>query len=168
MEYNGIFQKTEAGRAEIEARQLGLTQQERRVLILVNGKNDSTALARLSLCENSIDLLQSLVEKGLAEPIASPVPDAKAAVQGDTGIPSEPEIGARDFLCNTLQTLANRVRVKALVTEIRMVEDIDSLKGLVQSWYQAISDSPAGMYEADKLRDQLRQLIAYEEANGLR
>ena len=79
-----------------------------------------------------------------------------------------PETGARDFLINTLQALANRVRVKGLVQEIDAVDDIEGLKGLVNSWYQAISDSPAGMYEADNLKNQLQELIAWEEVHGLR
>jgi hypothetical protein len=168
MEAKGIFKKTELGRAEVEGRQMELSQHERRILILVNGDKDVDALSRLSLCENSGEILIALLEKGLVEPVETAQTAASASSAGAADAQPAPEMGAREFLVNTLNTMANRVRVKGLVQEIGSVEDIDGLKELINSWYQAISDTPAGMYQADNLKKQLQELIAWEEVHGLR
>ena len=64
MKTNGIFHKTSKGKAEITSRANGLSLQQRRVLILVNGAHDSAELARLSLCDNVDDILQTLAPGG--------------------------------------------------------------------------------------------------------
>jgi len=58
-----------------------------------------------------------------------------------------------------LLTFANRVRVGKLIEQIQSAEDIESLKELIKPWYQAISDTPGGMYQADDLRDEVRKLL---------
>jgi hypothetical protein len=58
-----------------------------------------------------------------------------------------------------LLTFANRVRVGKLIEQIQSADDIDSLKELIKPWYQAISDTPGGMYQADDLRDEVRKLL---------
>ena len=70
-------------------------------------------------------------------------------------------------MCNTLLTFANRVRVGKLIEQIKAVEDIDSLKTQVKPWYQAISETPGGMYQADDLRQEVMQMINNEEIVGL-
>ena len=71
-------------------------------------------------------------------------------------------------MCNTLLTFANRVRVARLLDEINAVEDADSLKEMVKPWYQALSETPGGMYQADELRKEVNKMIADEEIGGLR
>ncbi len=78
-----------------------------------------------------------------------------------------PEIGARDFMCNTLLTFVNRVRVSKLIDDIKAVEDIDTLKNIVKQWYQAIAETPGGMYQADDLGTEVLEMIQNEDVIGL-
>jgi hypothetical protein len=167
MESNDIFIKTAQGKAEIESNDRALSMQERRLLILVNGEKDVTTLGKLSRCENYDEILTSLEEGKLIERLEVKSPPRKtngAAAPAD----DEKGVSARDFLCNVLITFGNRVRVGKLIDEIRSVEDIESLKSKITPWYQALAETPGGMYEADKLRDQAQSLIDAEALTGLR
>lgn len=165
MKASDIFQKTSSGLSEIGNRSNTLTVKQRRVLILVNGENDTAVLKQLSLCGDIVEILETLLRRGFIE-------------QGDGGTaydyavdaasPTAPEIGAREFMCNTLLTFANRVRVGQLIDQIKAAEDIDCLKDLVKPWYQAISETPGGMYQADDLRQEVAQMIDDEDVVGLR
>ena len=135
MTSNLIFQKTQAGRSEIEANQLELTQHQRRILILVNGKKDSAALSKMSLCKDADEILEFLLSKSLVELVETTQTEV-AAVPPEKSQPAveqsqenaEGQIGAREFLCNTLRTYGNQVRITKLVKEINAVESVDSLK----------------------------------------
>ena len=81
---------------------------------------------------------------------------------------AEEDIGAREFLCNTLLTYGNRVRISKLIEEINSVKNVNNLKQLVNIWYREISESPSGMYDADNLKTRALKMLALEEANGLR
>ena len=138
---------------------------ERRVLILVNGENNTATLEKLSLCENIAEILQTLLSGGFIErqPGSTDTAAAPVAAEPDTAKPKA-AVGAREFMCNTLLTFANRVRVAGLLKEIDTAEDIESLKNMVKPWYMALSETPGGMYQADDLRNQVQQMIADEEA----
>ena len=56
-----IYHKTTKGQSEIESRSHVLSIQQRRVLILVNGSNDTAELKRMSLCENIMEILETLL-----------------------------------------------------------------------------------------------------------
>jgi hypothetical protein len=56
-----IYHKTTKGQSAIESRSHGLSIQQRRVLILVNGSNDTAELKRMSLCENVVEILETLL-----------------------------------------------------------------------------------------------------------
>ena len=62
MKASEIFQKTAKGQAEVENRSKALSVKQRRVLILVNGENDAAKLKELSLCENIVEILQTLID----------------------------------------------------------------------------------------------------------
>ena len=164
MEPNEIFSKTAQGQAEIDTAERSLSMQERRLLILVNGDKDAATLGKLSLCENSLEILDKLLEQGLIERVEAAPPQQPNGADDSAG--DDDVIGARDFLCNTLMSYGNRVRVKKLVEEIMAAEDAQALEDLVAPWYQAVSDTPAGMYQADKLRDQVKAMISAEKTAG--
>jgi hypothetical protein len=163
MEPNEIFRKTAQGQAEIDSNERSLSMQERRLLILINGEKDAATLGKLSLCENSMEILDNLLEQGLIERVEIEPPQQP---DGTDDSADDDVIDARDFLCNTLMSYGNRVRVKKLVEEIMAAEDTQALEALVIPWYQAVSDTPAGMYQADKLRDQVKAMIGAEKAAG--
>lgn len=62
-----IFRKTDRGRAEVGDDALGLDQLQRRVLILINGRNDNSALSRMSLAQDVDEIIEFLLEKKLIE-----------------------------------------------------------------------------------------------------
>ena len=157
---SGIYHKTTKGQSEIESRSHGLSMQQRRVLILVNGSNDTAELKRMSLCENVVEILETLSAGDFIDNDSSSTTSITAQdydTRQDTTSP--PDISASEFMCNTLLTFANRVRVGKLIEQIQSAEDIESLKELIKPWYQAISDTPGGMYQADDLRDEVRKLL---------
>lgn len=166
MEPNEIFSKTAQGQAEIKSSERSLSMPERRLLILVNGEKDAATLGKQSLCEDSMEILEKLLQQELIERVEAAPP--KRQNGADDSADDDGEVGARDFLCNTLMSYGNRVRVKKLVEEIRAAEDAQTLEDLVGPWYQAVSETPAGMYQADKLREQVREMISVEKATGLR
>lgn len=182
MKASEIFQKTAKGQTEVESRSDALSMKERRVLILVNGENNAAKLKQLSLCENIVEILQVLLDGGFIAPDTSSAPQTEFepetpqvatasdvdTTEVDTTEANDHEVGAREFMCNTLLTFANRVRVAKLIEEINGVEDVENLKDMVKPWYHAISETPGGMYQADDLRNEVQRLIGAEEAGGLR
>ena len=168
-----IFHKTAKGQSEVESRTKALSMKERRVLILVNGENNTATLEKLSLCDNIGEILDTLLtggfierRQGSAADAAEPAPEiAVAAAAADE---TKPQSGprAREFMCNTLLTFANRVRVAGLLQQISAAEDIESLKEMIKPWYMALSETPGGMYQADALRSEVDKMIADEEAGG--
>ena len=167
MKASEIFHKTAKGQTEVETRTNALSMKQRRVLILVNGENNAATLKQLSLCDNIVEILQTLLDGGFIQLDGASVTqtDVTQAVQETV---SAVEVSAREFMCNTLLTFANRVRVAKLIEEINAVEDIDALKDMVKPWYQAISETPGGMYQADDLRNEVQKIIADEEVVGVR
>jgi len=158
-----IFHKTSKGQAEIGTRSGGLTMKQRRVLILVNGSNDAAELARLSLCDDVAEILQALAENGYIDSGSSTTTATMAQDYADTEKSPAPDAATGDageFMCNTLLTFANRVRVSKLIEEIKAAPDPASLEELIKPWYRAISETPGGMYQADDLRNEVRKLIA--------
>jgi hypothetical protein len=165
MKANDIFQKTMSGLSEIGNRSDALTVKQRRVLILVNGENNTATLKQLSLCENIVEILEILLRRGFIDHDGSGTAYDHAP---DTTSPVVVETGAREFMCNTLLTFANRIRVSPLIDQIKAVEDVDSLKNLVTPWYQAISETPGGMYQADDLKQEVMRMLDAEGIAGIR
>ena len=185
MKASEIFQKTTKGQSEIETKTNALSMKERRVLILVNGQNNAGTLRDLSLCDNIIEILETLVSQGFIasagaasgaatdfEPEPEPAAQASTEPAAAAQAPAEPaaaaaapaaappeDNAARDFMVNTLLTFANRVRVAKLIEQINSSGDMDSLNGLVKPWYDAISETPGGMYQADDLKKEVLGMI---------
>lgn len=177
MQESEIYLKTPRGQSEIGTKTDALTMKERRVLILVNGENSVTTLERLSLCENINEILERLLELKF---IVSNDPDptnttvtqmdttARDVTAHDVTDPKEieSESGAREFMCNTLLTFGNRVRVGKIVEAINASEDIASLKEMIDPWYAAIADTPGGMYQVDALKKEVVAMINHEESRS--
>ena len=81
MKADDQFIKTTKGQLEIETRSNGLSVQHRRVLILVNGSNSLTELEQLSLCDNTIEILESLIAEGFIKPGAKTGSSTMVAAQ---------------------------------------------------------------------------------------
>ncbi|MDJ0778152.1 MAG: hypothetical protein QNJ85_09835 [Gammaproteobacteria bacterium] len=172
MNTSDMYDKTAKGKTEIADNAAGLSMMERRVLILVNGENDVDTLKKLSLCDDIGTTLDRLLELDLIESgettivdITTPTGAADAdsaggaSSEGGGGDGDELVVEAREFMCNTLQTFGNRVRIVDLNNAIADTSNIGELEGLVKPWYHAISETPGGMYQADDLRKDLLALL---------
>ncbi len=134
MKASDIFYKTTKGQAEIDSRSGNLSMKHRRVLILVNGANDCNELKRLSLCDNIGEILTTLIEGGFVDGGTSTItaiPAQDYSGQESQASPDSPkestEGEAAEFMCNTLLTFANRVRVGKLIAEIKAADGVDGL-----------------------------------------
>ena len=85
--------------------------------------------------------------------------ETSTAADADSTEFDENAANAREFMCNTLQTFGNRARIAALHNQIAETTNIGTLKELIKPWYQAISDTPGGMYQADDLRKDVLKLL---------
>jgi hypothetical protein len=160
MKASDVFHKTSKGQAEIDTRSGNLSMKDRRVLILVNGANDCTELKRLSLCDNIGEILTTLIEGGFIDGGASTTTAVAAQDYSDQDSPQEQaDVEAAEFMCNTLLTFANRIRVGKLIEQIQSAENPAGLKDLVKPWYMAISETPGGMYQADDLRAEVLKML---------
>lgn len=160
-----MYDKTSNGQQEVSANAAGLSMMERRVLILVNGQHDSDRLAKLSMCDDIDGVVNRLVELEFietAEPNQVEVENIAPATDDVTQVEAQ-AITAREFMCNTLQTFGNQMRIAKLYNQISDCTDLVSLKHLVKPWYESISDTPGGMYQADDLRKDLLELLHDEE-----
>ena len=168
MNTSTTYDKTTSGKLEVSDNAIGLSLMERRILILVNGEKDTASLQKLSLCDDLGPTIDRLLDLRLIEAVGSSeeVVEAEVTSEADTGDSdgSGVVIDARDFMCNTLQTFGNRVRIGDLNKAISEASDIGALKVLVKPWYQAISDTPGGMYQADDLRKEVLRLLDHAEA----
>ncbi len=167
MKTSELYDKTASGKAEITENGAGLSMMERRVLILVNGENDVANLTKLSRSDDIGPTIDRLLELGRIEAVESTVVDLKApaaeavaAADGNAAVDgNQLVIEAREFMCNTLQTFGNRVRIVDLNNTIADSSEFGELEGLVKPWYHAISETPGGMYQADDLRKDLLKLL---------
>jgi len=161
MKASDIFHKTTRGQAEIDSRSRELSMKQRRVLILVNGANDCNELKRLSLCDDIASILKTLIEGGFIGGGTSTTTAVAAQDYSSGESPKEPtDDEATEFMCNTLLTFANRIRVGKLIEEIKAADGHDGLKEMIKPWYMAISETPGGMYQADDLRNEVLKMLA--------
>ncbi|MFZ9038394.1 MAG: hypothetical protein ACO3DT_10015 [Gammaproteobacteria bacterium] len=167
MKHVDTYDKTVNGKNEVTDNAVGLSMMERRVLILVNGENEVEKLAKLSLCDDIDATLDRLLELGLIHvaettlvEIAPQAAPEKAAAAADV------TVTARDLMCNTLQTFGNKVKIAGLHQTISEINDPEALKDLVKPWYQALSETPGGMYQADDLRKEVLELLQREDADA--
>jgi len=168
MNTNDMHDKTPTGQKEVNENATGLSMMERRVLILINGENDVEKLAKLSLCDDIEAVVDRLLELEMVEVIEPTLVQAEAA--NDTPAPDDETdvhtISAREFMCNTLNTFGNHVRVAPLHKQIEETMNPEALRQLIKPWYQSISETPGGMYQADDLRKEVLEMMHREEVNA--
>ena len=162
-----MYDKTSSGQQEVTANAAGLSMMERRVLILVNGENDVGKLAKLSMCDDIDGVVNRLVELEFIETAEPTEIEVENSAPATHAVAAESQvITAREFMCNTLQTFGNQMRIAKINNQIAEETDIEALKQLVQPWYEAIADTPGGMYQADDLRKEVLELLHNEETKS--
>ncbi len=87
-----VFRKTELGNAEIATRKLGLRAELRRLLIMVDGRNNVTRLAAVARPGEAEALLYELLAAGVIEAgDGSSTPAAQVSGSSDTSPAPTPE-----------------------------------------------------------------------------
>ena len=167
---NDIYNKTEKGKGEIQNKTESLSMLDRRVLILMNGEASVSIVRKRSRINDFDAVLNSLKSQGFIELISEGELGPKLAdletseteiiepVNNGTSSSTRFEAG-RDFMINTLATFCNRVRVTGLIGNINATDNDVALTGLIPDWYQAISETPNGMYQADDLKADLIKML---------
>lgn len=175
MRPNTVFFKTAKGREELNQRRGSLSLRDRRVLMLVNGERNLEEIGQLAMVarvENHADVLASLSEAGFIEYPGGPAPRASAPTQ-PTATGQDPAAAASDeqagddqelaeiqsFMLTTLQAFTNRIRVSGLVKDISGVQSANELRKYLEPWYDAIAESPEGIFRADELRAKLLEML---------
>ena len=168
MNTNDMYEKTSIGQKEVKENAAGLSMMERRVLILVNGEKDVEALAKLSLCDDIEAVVDRLLELEMVEVTETTLIEVEAA--NDTTASDDKTdvhtISAREFMCNTLNTFGNQVRVAPLHKQIEETTGLEDLRQLIKPWYQSISETPGGMYQADDLHKEVLEMLHREEVDA--
>lgn len=149
-----IYSKTDKGKGEVANRSDALSMRTRRVLILVNGATSAAEIQRKALIEDIDAELRHLESGGYI----------RMAEEHEDVTVRDPELTvniaeAREFMTNTLLTFGNRGRVDGLVEQIQATEEALALRDLVTPWYQAISETPSGLYQADHLKQDLTKML---------
>ena len=168
MNSNDMHDKTPTGQKEVNENAAGLSMMERRVLILINGENDVEKLAKLSLCDDIEAVIDRLLELEMVEVTEPTIIQAEAAndtpaSDNETDVHT---VSAREFMCNTLNTFGNHVRVAPLHKQIAETTELEALRQLLKPWYQSISETPGGMYQADDLRKEVLEMLHREEVDA--
>lgn len=179
-----IFDKTDKGREEIATRCHRLAPRLRTLLVLIDGKHDSTHLLEkvkgLGLDERGI---AELLESGFIQelPEGTPVPSAlgpnnpspapvPVAAPTDTAIPSgailptgENQFEAIYHFYNETIKSTIGLRGYALQLKVERAESVEDFRALRRPYLEAILKAK-GNEMARSLRDRLDQLLYFGEA----
>lgn len=136
--------KTEAGQRELRERQRVLARSARTLLVLVDGKRDSSQLLQMVQGSSEQDL-QWLLDEGLVSkaaqldvPVPVPVPEAAAAIPASVAAPVEVPtsgLGYRE-LYDSLTALVKQqlglIKGFKFALEIEKAKDLEELRGVAQ------------------------------------
>jgi hypothetical protein len=161
-----VFFKTAKGHQELNQRRGDLPLRDRRVLMLVNGERNLEEIGRLAAVarvDDYSDILENLTKQGYVEYSGAPKTTnaelARHPQPGSTGEPA-PELNEiQKFMLTTLQAFTNRIRVAGLTMEIANAQSAEELRAYLEPWYDAISESPEGIFRADGLRAKLLEML---------
>ncbi|HEY9102910.1 hypothetical protein [Chitinimonas sp.] len=180
--------KTDKGRAEIDARQAGLSAKARRLLILVDGRKAAAELLQLSGAGEEFDaLLQQLqtleligleasakVEAGgtvPAAPLAAPavrppepvVPIAAPEVSLARVVPAAELTAVRDLMLSSAREYLGLMGAE-LIRSLETAEDERSVRACASRWHLAMRESRRGKDAAGSLFAVVRQVLHAESA----
>lgn len=173
-----LLSKTPLGVEEMQARKLGLTPLERRVLILIDGKRNFQELAAMAGNVALPDILANLMEKGriqatgraaapaAAAPPAQTVAGAGAAAAGElSGLPdpamrSPKEVEmARNFMMNTVNTVFQPNTRLSLLEAIASCKTAEDTPRVYPRWAETIASRAIGARRLPEFREKLFQVL---------
>jgi len=123
-------------------------------LIMLNGNTPISEIRKRSVVNDFDSVLENLISEGFIELTTASEPQPEPVAKGQIDPPA-----SRELMINTLKAFGNQIRIKGLVSEIQAAADLQELQNLLPRWYQAIAETPNGMYQADDLRADLKKLL---------
>lgn len=171
MTMNVVFAKTEQGRVELTNRSGKLTPRERRVLILIDGRNTIDDIRDLVNADDLTHTLGMLEESGLIELHGKRQPDGQLAPANDPlpaitaflPLPEHPDPKrlemARNFMLNSIRNFCSGFGHFTLRAAIQDATRLPELRALYDEWYNAIIQTRDGRRRAEELRGQLLKVI---------
>lgn len=176
-----LLSKTPLGVEEMQARKLGLSPLERRVLILIDGKRNVEELAAMAGNVALPDILANLMEKGCIQAtgrVAAAGPAAPAAPAGAVAAPAgaspadefaglpdpamrspkEVEM-ARNFMMNTVNTVFQPNTRLSLLEAIASCKTAEDTRRVYHRWAETIGSSAIGARRLPEFREKLFQVL---------
>ena len=153
-----ICVKTPKGIEEIAHRSNGMPLTERRLLIMVDGSRDFSALASMFPADDALAMLEHLLDNGYIKQRIVEKPKADS--------PPKPEIDAakryemaRNFMLNTTSAFLG-VFGSGLQEKIEAATCLADLQALFKPWREAILLTPEGKRQAYELEHRLASLLS--------
>lgn len=171
MTKNVVFAKTDRGREELATRSGRLTPRERRVLILVDGRNTVDNIRDLVNADDLTHTLGMLEEAGLIEVLGkrradgnvAPIDGSMPALTAFAPLPAAHDQKrfdmARHFMINTIKTFCGRDDHFSLQYDIFNSGSHEKLRTYFDPWYNAIVKTIQGRRRAEELRAELLKVI---------
>lgn len=177
------YLKTPHGLEEMASHAHGLGLRARRLLILIDGRRDTAALAGMTGDAKFEESLAQLVAGGfiaVAGPEASPIAPPATAASGTALASSAPTPAkpadapaptaahaaggeslqvARDFMMNTLRTFHGPYGKLDLLKRIHASTHSAELRALFDDWLGSISETRIGRKRADELSARLLEVL---------
>jgi len=161
--------KAPKGIEEIETHAYGLSQRERRLLIMIDGSRDCVSLVGKITGVDVMVTLEKLLDEGFITPLPSPKGASATAATpsgSNTAVATVPKVDesekfkmAHNFMANTVNAFLG-VFASALSEKLELAGNIDELRKLYQNWRDAIRLTPEGKKRADELERQLAVLLS--------
>ena len=145
-----LYTKTEAGRAELQARSLALTPAQRQVLILCNGERQHKDLLAMVPAESLKSALEQLCAHGLLEAreVAAPVVTAEP----DVALSESERYRAVVELATAMAAeLGFTARIKAQL-QIEKAQSLQDLKDVVELLSTHLKATPVMTGQLKRLR----------------
>lgn len=148
--------KTPKGIEEIEKRGGGLQQKERRVLILVDGARDVSAITAMFPQEDVTGILNKLVDEGYISQRGQSSPKPAVAPPGDEAQRFDM---AKNFMINTTNHFLGPMG-SSLIGRLRPCGNLAELRALYGDWRAAIGADGGGRKQLPDLESRLAALLS--------
>ena len=148
--------KTPKGIEEIEKRGGALQQKERRILILVDGTRDVSAIRAMFPGEETTAVLNKLLTEGYIAQRGQASPKPAATPPADE---AERFTMAKNFMINTTSHFLGPMG-SSLVGKLQSCVDLAQLRGLFDAWRGAIATDGGGRKQLPDLESRLAALLS--------
>jgi hypothetical protein len=161
---DGVFCKTEKGRAELGQRQAGLNSRQRSVLIMLDGRKRLSDLETLLPSEVLQGIVDVLVEQDFIAPVRLKIEPAAVGPAGASarGAPSAKLIEIKQMMVQSAEAHIGLLAAD-VVRRIEHAGDEAQLMSVLGHWNMAMHESKHGREVARLQLDQIKASLQGEE-----